>query len=406
MTSTSTCLRVRSRYGLMPNNPCAGDLAALPPGVTLAIPTLCPGGAEKVMVDLANFWVGRGRPVCLVTFDDAPSPFALDPSVRRIALDALPVPDGVELPAWPHEAGNVHRLRLALALAGHKAVLSFLPRMNMRVLLAAEEAHRVTVCERTHPPMMPLGAWDEALRRRLYPLAHRVVCLTRRTRNAWAASFVPSRRLLVIPNAFVPAVHGGEERAEPVPGPYVLAAGRLSPEKGFDRLLAAWGTVRAAHPALRLVIAGEGPQRARLEALARSLGLGESVFFPGFVPFLEDMMRTAAFFVLPSRFEGFPNVLLEAMGSGCPPVAFDCLTGPGELIRHGENGLLVPPDDVHALASAMLRMVEDETLRTRIGASARKVRRRFGRDRVMALWERAVGLETVAGPAGAPGVKA
>jgi glycosyltransferase involved in cell wall biosynthesis len=117
------------------------------------------------------------------------------------------------------------------------------------------------------------------------------------------------------------------------------------------------------------------------------MGISDVVDMPGIVKEPAEWLHKAKFFILPSRFEGFPNALLEAMACGCAAIAADCPSGPAEIIRHNENGLLVPKEDVKALSVAMSRLMEDEELRTRLGQRALEVRSRFDQATIMAQWD-------------------
>lgn len=159
------------------------------------------------------------------------------------------------------------------------------------------------------------------------------------------------RRLHVIPNP----VHLERVRAaarQPAPADVVLAVGRLIEVKGFDLLLRAWATVGDRLRDKRLVIRGDGPWRRRLQDLARELGV--PLELPGFTPNPWAEMRHAHVVVIPSRAEGFSNVLVEALAAGAAVVAFDCGHGPREIVRDGVDGRLVPCGDVHALGQALL----------------------------------------------------
>jgi glycosyltransferase involved in cell wall biosynthesis len=166
----------------------------------------------------------------------------------------------------------------------------------------------------------------------------------------------------------------------------VLAAGRLTRQKGFDRLLPAWAQVERRHPDWTLRICGEGMARERLEGLIEEHGL-KNVELPGSCDDMGAEMSNASIFALSSRFEGFPLILLEAMSKGMAPVSFDCPTGPDEVIDDGRNGLIVPPDDVDAFAAALLRMVEDDELRHRCGPAAAETARAFSMDAIGAMWD-------------------
>lgn len=164
----------------------------------------------------------------------------------------------------------------------------------------------------------------------------------------------------MIPNAVDTRFVSGRAGA-PVPHPWltddrdtpvVLAAGRLAEQKGFDTLLKAFAQAKQ-NLALRLIILGEGKLREELEALARQLGVSDDVSLPGFVDNPYAFMSRADLFVLSSRFEGSPNVMLEALACDCQVVSTDCPSGPREILAGVDWGRLVPVDDVSALSASI-----------------------------------------------------
>jgi glycosyltransferase involved in cell wall biosynthesis len=165
----------------------------------------------------------------------------------------------------------------------------------------------------------------------------------------------------------------------------IVAMGRMRHQKGFDLLLKAFAS--CSNPEWRLVIFGEGQERKGFELLIRELGLEGKVFMPGVVKDSMSLLKQADLFVMSSRFEGFPNALLEAMACGLPVISFDCPSGPGEIIRNGVDGLLVAPEDVNAMADAMKRLMADGEERKRLGTRAIEVLDRFGIEKVMKKWE-------------------
>jgi glycosyltransferase involved in cell wall biosynthesis len=198
-------------------------------------------------------------------------------------------------------------------------------------------------------------------------------------------SFPPRirRRGRVIPNPvdLTPA-------ATPRPGAgRLVAVGRLVHQKGFDLLLPAFAKLAPDHPEWTLTIWGEGEQRAALEALGARLGLAERVQLPGVTEQPGQWVEEADVFVLSSRYESFGNVITEAMAAGLPVIAFDCPWGPGDIIRDGEDGLLVSPEDVDALAAAMRRLIVDADLRRRLGEKAATNVQRFARAAIIAQWD-------------------
>ncbi len=140
---------------------------------------------------------------------------------------------------------------------------------------------------------------------------------------------------------------------------YILAVGRLTPDKDFSTLLRAFARVRDNRPDMQLVILGEGDERGCLEREARNLGITEAVRMPGFVDNPFGYMSGADVFVLSSRWEGFGNVLVEAMACGTPVVSTDCPSGPGEILQDGRFGHLVPVEDDEALAQAIADTLDD-----------------------------------------------
>ncbi|MGP3966012.1 glycosyltransferase, partial [Nonomuraea sp. 3N208] len=194
---------------------------------------------------------------------------------------------------------------------------------------------------------------------------------------------LPATPIVQIPNA----VHRVDQERSRQANPVVVAAGRLVPQKGFDLLIPAFAQVVAEHPEWRLRIFGTGPRKRELSGLVEQHGLHEHVALPGRTDRLERELTEASVYALSSRFEGLPMVMIEAMTHGLPVVAFDCPTGPRDVLSDGVDGVLVPPRDVDALADALKRVVADRKLRVRMGKEASKTSRAYAPDLVMPLWE-------------------
>jgi glycosyltransferase involved in cell wall biosynthesis len=167
----------------------------------------------------------------------------------------------------------------------------------------------------------------------------------------------------------------------------VVAAGRLAPEKGYDRLINAFAKAGAEHPDWVLKIFGTGPLHSRLVKQVDALGLGERVQLPGLADDMATELTSASVFALSSIHEGLPMALAEGMAGGLACVAFDCAPGVREMVTDGVDGIVVPPRNVEALAAGLSRLMADRDLRLRYGAAARDSVRRFAPDEVLVAWE-------------------
>ena len=357
------------------------------------IPTLSSGGAERVLTNLANDWCARsGWEVCILTLASNQTPFyRLDERVTHIALE-------MERPsnhAWRAATANWHRIR-----AVRKILQAFQPDLAIgfmsqaNVLLAFAGLGTGIPClgsEHTHPPKIPLGRAWEALRRHTYGWLYGVTALTKESRE-WLLSQTRSRRCWVIPNAapypipfqppcLSPQTVGrfGKKR--------LLAVGRLIPSKGFDLLLYAFSKLSHLHADWDLVIVGDGELKSSLGILAVELNIPDSVFFTGTVGNIGDWYAGSDLFVLSSRYEGFGNVLAEALTHALPCVSFDCQHGPRDIMRHGIDGLLVPAEDIEALATALDQLMTDDAQRASMASRAIEARETYSIKRIHGQWD-------------------
>jgi glycosyltransferase involved in cell wall biosynthesis len=228
------------------------------------------------------------------------------------------------------------------------------------LLLDRSFSRHVICCDHNHFSARSV-LW-QTLRKWLYPKVGAVVSLTR----ADAVKFhALNPRTEVIYNV---STLSAEAPASPE-GALVLAVGRHVAQKGFDLLVQAWANVVKAVPRARLRVVGEGPLRERHRQMARDMGVESSIEWLDPSEKIEGHYRQAAVFVLSSRYEGMPLALLEAQALGVPAVAFDCPTGPGEIVTD-QTGRLVPAGDVAALASAIVELLVSDSLRGEMGRTA------------------------------------
>lgn len=256
------------------------------------------------------------------------------------------------------------------------------------VLLAAELGPRgVATIGQDH---MNLGSYRPPLRRQVVRAYRRLTVLatlTEAARADYAAALAGTGvRVVRIPNAAPPLPAVPSRREHKV----ILAAGRLVRAKGFDLLLRAFVPLAAEHPDWTLRIFGSGARRDRLQSMIAGLGLTGRAELRPKTPDLPAEMARASIYVLSSRREGMPMVVIEAMGMGLPVVSFDCPHGPAELITSGADGLLVPAGDVDALTAALRKLITDPELRDRLGDRALRSARSHDMERVGPRWSRLI----------------
>lgn len=328
-------------------------------GIAIVLHDLRGGGAERACLRLARGMVASGRQVELVL-------------VRREGVYLSDIPPGVELTVLdkPRVSQSIGALARHFHRTRPRAVLSALTHMNLATIAATRlsgSGARLVVSERNQisaKAREARDAWQRAVYRAV-PLAYRAADRVVAVSGGVAADLaqfgrLPDSKIRVIHNpvfdpdiealAQAPLDHPFFEAGGP---PIIVAAGRLHNQKGFDVLLRAFAMARAQIDC-RLIILGEGPERARLSAQAEQSGLGYDIDMPGFCANPFALMARAGAFVLSSRWEGFPNALVEAMACGAPVIATDCPSGPREILQGGRIAPLVPVDDADALARALI----------------------------------------------------
>lgn len=358
------------------------------PHISLVIPELGPGGAERVLVRLAQHWAQHGYRLSVITL--APkgrSFYPLPLAAHWIGLGVA----GQTCSLGEKIGANFRRVKFLREVFDRlrpDAIVSFLAETNVLVLLAnLGRATPVIVTEHSNPRVLPTrGIWRLA-RRLSYPLAARVVSVSRAVDSFFG--FLPPRKRRVIPNAVpVEEIKHTAPCPEPLPWPHaIVSMGRLEPEKGFDLLLEAAAPLLLRWSDWALMVLGEGSQRPVLCQLAARLGIDQRVLLPGPIDPPYPRLKQADIFALPSRHEGFGLAVVEAMACGLPVVASDCRPGPGEIITSEVDGLLVPPGDLVALRQALERLMADGNLRQRLAAEALRSTYRFDLPGIMTAWD-------------------
>jgi GalNAc-alpha-(1->4)-GalNAc-alpha-(1->3)-diNAcBac-PP-undecaprenol alpha-1,4-N-acetyl-D-galactosaminyltransferase len=338
------------------------------------------GGTQRLALGLAGHLCASGHRVEVLTLATAGSRFPVPPGVAVTGLEVTDDSRGL-LDAVVANLCRVRRLRAALVQSGPDVLVSFLTSTNVLALLAAPLGLPVLVTEESDPAHESTARPWVWLRRWTYRRAVRVIVHAKGARRYFRGGWA---RVAVIPNPIAPCPKG---RISPGSEPLLLGMGRLSPEKGFDVLLAAFARLAPRFPDWRLEILGDGPMRGELTAMVRELGLLGRAALPGFSATPSDRLARGALFCSAARVEGFGLALCEAMACGLPVVATDAPSGPRDIVRPGIDGELVPVDDLDALVGALAKLMGDPARRAAMGARAREITTRFAPARIWASWE-------------------
>lgn len=352
--------------------------------IACIIHSLDGGGAERAIAALASRLAKREHSVTLITLDDGSRErHGVDPAVARRRLDLMSHSGGL-VARIIRTRRRVRAVRDAIGEAAPDVVLSFCDRTNILVLMASKNLDvPVVISERSDPSQQDLGAAWEYLRSRTYRRAAAIIALTESS-----ASYLGKRlgsSVDVIPSAVdIPPISSDRESA--VRSRRILGVGRLEYEKGFDRLIEAFAQIACDSPGWSLRILGEGSLRGSLEERIERHRLADRVELAGWIQPIWEELAAATLFALPSRYEGFPSALLEAMAVGVPSIAVDCESGPRAVIGDDQCGLLVD-NTITALAAGIDQLIKDDARREALGVAGKDVAARFSWDRMVDGYE-------------------
>ncbi|MHA7819574.1 MAG: glycosyltransferase family 4 protein [Erythrobacter sp.] len=350
--------------------------------ILFVLPSLGAGGSERVVTTLANYFAEQGREVGIANFD-APDFAPFYPLAEQVELYRLnlPAPSG-GLPAqlW-QTARRISALERVYREFKPDAVISFLTKANVMAVLAARRSRvPVIVSERNNPTIQRFNLIWRMARVYTYPKAFSFVTMTKGAADYYPQSQRPRTR--IIPNP-VQLPQGWQDRRM---GNTITAVGRLTGQKQFHLLIEAFASIAAQFPSWNLTIWGEGDLRKDLEEQRARLGLEDRISLPGLTEQPGQWVETADLLVLSSAYEGWPNVIVEAMAAGLPVISFDCEHGVTDMIDDGVSGRLVAQGCVAGLASAMANLLGDAEARQRLAENALKASERYETDVIASQW--------------------
>ncbi|MDD2970526.1 MAG: glycosyltransferase [Lachnospiraceae bacterium] len=350
--------------------------------IAFYINSLDKGGAQRVIVNVAEAFYQEGIQVVLVTTFQAEEEYQVSDGIRRVYSEITG--DEVTGSRIRNFKNRFTKLRNIWKQEAPDVIVSFIGKNNFMAIATVQGLPtKVAVSVRGEPTEEYYNKVMRFIAKHLFNRADGVIFQT-----ADARAFFPEkvqRKSVILPNpldvaCIRPRYQGEKENV-------IVAVGRVDENKNHKMLIDAFAAVQGKHPEMKLVIYGNGDQRDPLLQYGRELGLQDRIQMPGNVSDIPEKIERARIFVLTSDTEGMPNALLEAMSLGLAVISTDCpCGGPRTVIQDGENGLLVPVRDTAALTRALHRILESPALERKLSDNASQLQQELSPDKVNKVW--------------------
>jgi GalNAc-alpha-(1->4)-GalNAc-alpha-(1->3)-diNAcBac-PP-undecaprenol alpha-1,4-N-acetyl-D-galactosaminyltransferase len=350
--------------------------------ILFTIASLQSGGAERVLSTLANYWVNKGWDITILIVSSERNFYSMDEKIKIISLLDNYKSKKSKLQILYYIKG----IRQTIKEKKPNIVISFITLMNILVLLATRGLSvPVLISERNYFDQLrkrPL----KILRRFLYPKSSAMVVLSEYDYNKY--NYVDNKKIIFNPLNTENILDVNLDKKEKI----LIAVGSLSPQKGFSMLIKALSKIEFKD--WKFLIIGEGSLREPLSELIKEYKLEDKIFLIGRKSNIFEYYKKASIFVLSSLYEGFPNVLAEAMAHGCASIAFDCKTGPSEMINDGVNGYLIEANNIELLSQRIESLINNKDIRKKFSEESLKIKEKLELNKITTIWEAYI-LETI-----------
>lgn len=345
------------------------------------------GGTERVTTLIANSLAKQSFSVSIISSIGGTSPFfKLDERIKIFSL----YPKAMSIKK--NALGLIKRIR-AVLVEENIQTLIVVDSINCVFTTIACRGLKVNhICWEHFNLNVNLGSKFRSLGRWMAAKwCSQIVTLTERDRKNWENKYQIKNKVTTI---FNPSVCQMQQHTPSLDHKTILCVGRLTQQKGFDLLISAWSKIATEFQEWRVVIVGSGEDELMLKEVALEAQLENTIIFAGQQKSVDSFYRAASFFCMSSRFEGLPMVLLEAQSYGLPIVAFDCDTGPSEIIKHEVNGFLVNKLDIDDMAMSLKKMMSiDQDSYIKMSRSALQNTTNFNLSNIILLWKRIINNE-------------
>lgn len=367
--------------------------------------SLTGGGAERQCSYMANYLSKNENEVFLITVEKPKElqEYYLAEDVKRVSLQCNGPSAGV-FGALCNNIKIVSSLQNTIRKLKPDVVISFMAAENITCALSCIGINTVHLAaERNYPPFSIRKKMWQFLRKFAYSLPDVIVCQTVQgstwiMENTWAkkVATIPNPIILPLPKSY--SEHSSISNSTELGvahGKFILAVGRLVPQKQYDLLIRVFSKVCHNFPEWNLVIVGDGPEKEMIERQIFEYELQDRIVLTGRQPDVESWYERAKIFALTSAHEGYPNTLAEAMSYGVAVLSLDCPTGPSSLISHEVNGLLISPENEAELQQQLGRLMSDSSLRKKLGKNAKSIVHKHRIESIMGQWDRLISASTL-----------
>lgn len=335
--------------------------------IVLVAPRLDHGGGQRFVAEMGNYWVKQGFSVSIICLRNQAVFYDIE---QEIKIYRLNYKDRPRLRKTLSATTTLFRLRKKLKELSPEVVLSHLGSTNILTLLASRNLSTKVYIQDVMSPLRAKGSIERFLRKKLYPKAAGIMALTDKAKELIYKE-TNHDNIQVIPNPIMDL----SVSEPPLREKFVINVGRMVPAKGQEKILEACAKINNSD--WKFVILGDGPLRPSLEKKIKKLNIQDNIEMPGSVKNVKEWLLKSSIFVLSSNSEGLPIALMEAMAAGLACVSFDCVTGPAELIVDGENGFLVPVNDMEMFTQRIETLMEDTGIREQFSERAKHVGSRY-----------------------------
>ncbi len=342
------------------------------------------GGTQRVLHHLVGSWVSQGRRIAVITYaDEEMDRYKLPSEVKRFVIGGISESKN-SIFGLIANINRIIKLRKVLKKINSPVILSFLSTVNIATVLASIGIPaRVIISERNDPARQSFGKIWDWLRYRFYRYAD-IVTANSQGALKTLTEFVPEKKCRLVNNPIFPELITKKNNKNTYS---ILSVGRLHHQKAYDILLQAFSKFSQNHPDWELLVLGDGSLKTELQRQARELKVDDRIKWKGYVVDPFPYYHAADIFVMPSRYEGMPNALLEAMNCGLPVIVSDASPGPLEIVENNKNGVVVPVEDTEALAEALNTLAKDKKLRKNLSYNAKKSVKPYHIDQVISQWD-------------------